>query len=41
MINAKEAKRISLINDEVPDEQLTESVMDLAKKNCKQTNTGC
>ncbi len=32
MINAKEAKRISLINDEVPDEQLTESVMDLAKK---------
>ena len=32
MISADEAKRISLINDCVPDEQLTKSVMDLAKK---------
>ena len=31
-INADEAKRISLINDFVPDDQLTKSVMDLAKK---------
>jgi enoyl-CoA hydratase/carnithine racemase len=32
MISAKEAKRISLINDCVPDDQLKESVMDLAIK---------
>ena len=32
MINAKEAKRISLINDEVPEQDLTKSVMDLAQK---------
>ena len=32
MIDAKEAKRISLINDYVSEEQLTESVNDLAKK---------
>ena len=32
MISADEAKRISLINDFVPDDQLTKSVMDLAKK---------
>ena len=32
MIDAKEAKRLSLINDYVPREQLTESVNDLAKK---------
>ena len=32
MIPADEAKRISLINDFVPDDQLTKSVMDLAKK---------
>ena len=32
MIDAKEAKRLSLINDYVPKEQLTESVNDLAKK---------
>ena len=32
MISADEAKRISLINDSVPDDQLTKSVMDLAKK---------
>tara|TARA_B100001175_G_scaffold282160_1_gene261060 strand:- start:39243 stop:40049 length:807 start_codon:yes stop_codon:yes gene_type:complete len=32
MINAKEAKRISLINDEVPEGDLTKSVMDLAEK---------
>tara|TARA_B100000287_G_C20598058_1_gene766932 strand:+ start:627 stop:1433 length:807 start_codon:yes stop_codon:yes gene_type:complete len=32
MIDAKEAKRLSLINDYVPEEQLTESVNDLAKK---------
>ena len=31
-INADEAKRISLINDFVSDDQLTKSVMDLAKK---------
>ena len=31
-INVDEAKRISLINDFVPDDQLTKSVMDLAKK---------
>ena len=31
MISADEAKRISLINDCVPDDQLTKSVMDLAK----------
>ena len=31
-INADEAKKISLINDFVPDDQLTKSVMDLAKK---------
>ena len=31
-INADEAKRISLINDFVPEDQLTKSVMDLAKK---------
>ena len=32
MISADEAKRISLINDCVPNDQLTKSVMDLAKK---------
>tara|TARA_B100000963_G_scaffold357761_1_gene380721 strand:- start:527 stop:1333 length:807 start_codon:yes stop_codon:yes gene_type:complete len=32
MISADEAKRISLINDCVPDDQLTKSVLDLAKK---------
>ena len=32
MIDAKEAKRLSLINDFVPGDQLTESVIDLAKK---------
>ena len=32
MIDAKEAKRLSLINDYVPEEQLTDSVNDLAKK---------
>jgi len=32
MIDAKEAKRLSLINDYVPAEQLTDSVMNLAKK---------
>ncbi len=32
MISADEAKRISLINDCVPDDQLSKSVMDLAKK---------
>ena len=32
MIDAKEAKRLSLINDYVPREQLKESVNDLAKK---------
>ena len=32
MISADEAKRISLINDYVQDDQLTKSVMDLAKK---------
>ena len=31
MISADEAKRISLVNDCVPDDQLTKSVMDLAK----------
>ena len=30
MINAEEAKRISLINDYVPSENLTEFVMNLA-----------
>ncbi len=32
MIDAKEARRISLINNFVPEEQLTMSVMDLANK---------
>ncbi len=32
MISADEAKKISLINDCVPDKQLTKSVLDLAKK---------
>ena len=32
MISADEAKRISLINDFVPDDQVTKTVMDLAKK---------
>tara|TARA_B100001250_G_C19769646_1_gene776476 strand:+ start:754 stop:1560 length:807 start_codon:yes stop_codon:yes gene_type:complete len=32
MVDAKEAKRISLINDEVPEEDLTKTVMDLAQK---------
>ena len=36
-INADEAKRISLINDFVPDDQLTKSVMDLAKKISKKS----
>ena len=37
MINADEAKRISLINDFVPEEELTESVMDLAEKISKKS----
>ena len=37
MISADEAKRISLINDCVPDDQLTKSVMDLAKKISKKS----
>tara|TARA_B100000575_G_C22950164_1_gene549522 strand:- start:467 stop:775 length:309 start_codon:yes stop_codon:yes gene_type:complete len=32
MIDAKEAKRISLINDFVSEDQLTRSVMELARK---------
>ena len=32
MVDAVEAKRISLINDHVPDDKLNESVMSLAKK---------
>ena len=36
-INADEAKRISLINDFVPEDQLTKSVMDLAKKISKKS----
>ena len=39
MINAQEAKRISLINDEVPEENLTESVMNLAKKIANKSST--
>ncbi len=38
-INAAEAKRISLINDLVPDEVLTEFVMDLAEKISKKSQT--
>ena len=37
MINADEAKRISLINDFVTEEELTESVMDLAEKISKKS----
>ena len=37
MINADEAKRISLINDFVPKEELTKSVMDLAEKISKKS----
>ena len=37
MINADEAKRISLINDFVPEEELTKSVMDLAEKIYKKS----
>ena len=37
MINADEAKRISLINDFVPGEELTKSVMDLAEKISKKS----
>ena len=37
MINADEAKRISLINDFVPEEELTKSVMDLAEKISKKS----
>ena len=37
MISADEAKRISLVNDCVPDDQLTKSVMDLAKKISKKS----
>ena len=32
MISAKEAKRLSLINDHIPEDQLTKTVMELAKK---------
>ena len=39
MINAQEAKRMSLINDEVPEENLTESVMNLAKKIANKSST--
>ena len=37
MVNADEAKRISLINDFVPEEELTKSVMDLAEKISKKS----
>ncbi len=37
MISAEEAKRISLINDCVPEEQLTKLVMDLAEKISKKS----
>tara|TARA_B100000925_G_scaffold106029_1_gene78176 strand:- start:540 stop:1343 length:804 start_codon:yes stop_codon:yes gene_type:complete len=37
MISADEAKKISLINDCVPDDQLTKSVLDLAKKISKKS----
>ena len=37
MINANEAKRISLINDFVQEEELTKSVMDLAEKISKKS----
>ena len=37
MINANEAKRISLINDFVHEEELTKSVMDLAEKISKKS----
>ncbi len=37
MINADEAKRISLINDVVPEEQISKSVMDLAEKISKKS----
>ena len=39
MIPADEAKRISLINDCVPEDQLTQSVMDLAEKISKKSQT--
>ena len=38
MVNAKEAKRISLINDFVPDDQLKESVMKLAGTIAKKSS---
>ncbi len=38
MISAREAKEISLINQNVPDELLTKSVMDLAKKIAKKSS---
>ncbi len=38
LISAKEAKRISLINDNVPEDQLTNSVMDLAEKISKKSS---
>ena len=37
MINADEAKRISLINDFVPEKELTKSVMELAEKISKKS----
>jgi len=37
MINADEAKRISLINDFVSEKELTKSVMDLAEKISKKS----
>ena len=37
LINAEEAKRISLVNDCLPKEKLTESVMQLAKKISKKS----
>ena len=39
MINASEAKRISLINDHVPVEDLKKSVMDLAKNISKKSSS--
>ena len=39
MINASEAKRISLINDHVPEEDLKKSVMDLARNISKKSSS--
>ena len=39
MINASEAKRISLINDHVPVEDLKKSVIDLAKNISKKSSS--